>query len=100
VPALSADRSREALANHLRFVPDDGALVEVTCRTIQGRLLLRPSPLDDGTTAEDTVLLNSTAADVRLVALYVVVTDRDGRPARGLRRATTRGTAGCYWGVA
>lgn len=46
--------------------------------------------LDDGTTAEDAVLLNSTAAgerlDVRLVELYVVVTDRDGRPVRGLGR--------------
>jgi len=28
----------------LRFVPEGGALVEVTTRTIQGRLLLRPSP--------------------------------------------------------
>jgi Ca-activated chloride channel homolog len=46
--------------------------------------------LDDGTTAEDAVLLNSSAAgerlDVRLVELYVVVTDRDGRPVRGLGR--------------
>ncbi len=46
--------------------------------------------LDDGTTSEDAVLLNSTAVgerlDVRLVELYVVVTDRDGRPVRGLGR--------------
>jgi len=28
----------------LRFIPDGGALVEVTCRTVQGRLLLCPSP--------------------------------------------------------
>ncbi|HKH46150.1 MAG TPA: VWA domain-containing protein [Thermoanaerobaculia bacterium] len=46
--------------------------------------------LDDGTTAEDAVLLNSTAMgerlDVRLVELYVVVTDRNGRPVRGLTR--------------
>jgi len=27
----------------LRFVPEGGALIEVTTRTIQGRLLLRPS---------------------------------------------------------
>jgi REP element-mobilizing transposase RayT len=27
----------------LRYVPEGGALVEVTCRTLQGRLLLRPS---------------------------------------------------------
>jgi Ca-activated chloride channel family protein len=44
--------------------------------------------LDDGTLAEDAVLLNSTAVgerlDVRLIELYVVVTDRDGRPVHGL----------------
>jgi hypothetical protein len=32
------------MSRHLRFIPEGGALVEVTCRTIQGRLLLRPSP--------------------------------------------------------
>ena len=32
------------MCRHLRFIPDGGALVEVTCRTIQGRLLLCPSP--------------------------------------------------------
>ena len=31
------------MSRHLRYVPEGGALVEVTCRTIQGRLLLRPS---------------------------------------------------------
>ena len=31
------------MSRHLRFIPDSGALVEVTCRTIQGRLLLCPS---------------------------------------------------------
>ena len=31
------------MSRHLRFVPQGGALVEVTCRTIQGRPLLRPS---------------------------------------------------------
>ena len=34
----------EGMSRHLRFIPDGGALVEVTCRTIQGRLLLCPSP--------------------------------------------------------
>jgi hypothetical protein len=33
------------MARPLRFVPEDGGLVEVTCRTIQARLLLRPSPV-------------------------------------------------------
>ncbi len=32
------------MGRKLRFIPDGGALVEVTCRTLQGRLLLRPSP--------------------------------------------------------
>lgn len=32
------------MARRIRFIPP-GALVEVTCRTVQGRLLLRPSPL-------------------------------------------------------
>ena len=31
------------MSRKLRFVPEGGALVEVTCRTIQGRYLLRPS---------------------------------------------------------
>ncbi len=33
------------MPRRLRFVPPGGALVEVTCRTLQARLLLRPSPL-------------------------------------------------------
>ena len=32
------------MSRHLRFIPEGGALVEVTCRTVQGRLLLCPSP--------------------------------------------------------
>lgn len=32
------------MARRLRFIPP-GSLVEVTCRTVQGRLLLRPTPL-------------------------------------------------------
>jgi REP element-mobilizing transposase RayT len=30
------------MARRIRFIPEGGALVEVTCRTIQGRFLLRP----------------------------------------------------------
>ncbi|HBL26308.1 MAG TPA: hypothetical protein DD490_05670 [Acidobacteria bacterium] len=33
------------MSRQLRFIPGGGALVEVTCRTLQGRLLLCPSPL-------------------------------------------------------
>ena len=32
------------MGRKLRYIPEEGALVEVTCRTLQGRLLLRPSP--------------------------------------------------------
>lgn len=31
------------MARRLRFIPEGGSLVEVTCRTIHGRFLLRPS---------------------------------------------------------
>ena len=31
------------MARKLRYIPEGGALVEVTCRTLHGRLLLRPS---------------------------------------------------------
>ena len=33
------------MARRLRYVPPEGALFEITCRTVQGRLLLRPSAL-------------------------------------------------------
>jgi len=32
------------MARRLRWVPEEGALVDVTCRTVQGRYLFRPSP--------------------------------------------------------
>jgi REP element-mobilizing transposase RayT len=32
------------MGRKLRYLPEGGALVEVTCRTLQGRLLLRPDP--------------------------------------------------------
>jgi len=31
------------MARRLRYIPEGGALVEVTCRTLQGRFLLRPT---------------------------------------------------------
>jgi len=30
-----------------RFIPENGSLVEITCRTDQGRYLLRPDPVID-----------------------------------------------------
>ena len=32
------------MGRKLRYLPEEGALAEVTCRTLQGRLLLRPGP--------------------------------------------------------
>src|SRR6476619_5618402 len=32
------------MSRKLRYISDGGALVEVTCRTLQSRFLLRPSP--------------------------------------------------------
>lgn len=53
------------MARRLRYIPPGGALVEVTCRTLQGRLLLRPSPgLND-------VILGVLARAARLAALLV-----------------------------
>ncbi|MEO1365722.1 MAG: VWA domain-containing protein, partial [Acidobacteriota bacterium] len=50
--------------------------------------------LDDGSLAEDVKLLNGPDAgervEVNLVELYVVVTDREGRPVRGLTEADFR----------
>ena len=53
------------MARRLRYVPPGGALFEVTCRTIHGRLLLRPSPgLND-------VALGVLARAARLASLLV-----------------------------
>ena len=39
-----ADLVLKVMSRRLRFIPDGGALVEVTCRTLQGRFLLKPTP--------------------------------------------------------
>src|SRR5213080_3031026 len=33
------------MSRRIRFIPEGGALVEVTCRALQSRLLFRPSPV-------------------------------------------------------
>ena len=35
------------MSRSIRFIPEQGALVEITCRTIQSRFLLRPDPALD-----------------------------------------------------
>jgi hypothetical protein len=35
------------MSRPLRFIPEDGSLVEITCRTDQGRYLLRPDRVID-----------------------------------------------------
>lgn len=53
------------MARRLRYVPPSGALVEITSRTMQGRLLLRPSP------ALNDIILGVLARAARLSALLV-----------------------------
>ncbi len=53
------------MARRLRYIPPGGALVEITCRTIQGRLLLRPS------TGLNDLTLGVLARAARLAALLV-----------------------------
>jgi len=33
------------MSRPIRFIPEEGALVDITCRTIQSRYLLRPDPV-------------------------------------------------------
>ena len=53
------------MARRLRYIPPGGALVEITCRTIQGRLLLRPS------TGLNDVTLGVLARAARLASLLI-----------------------------
>jgi hypothetical protein len=50
----------------LRFIPEDGALVEVTTRCIQSRLLLTPRPL------LNEIILGVLARAARLYGVSVV----------------------------
>jgi Ca-activated chloride channel family protein len=76
-----------------RFAPPFTQRVIVPGAAPQGfvRVVAR---LDDGATAEDVIFLNSPGTserlDVNLVEMYVVVTDRDGRPVSGLDAADFR----------
>src|ERR1700709_750765 len=57
------------MSRRIRFIPDHGALVEVTCRALQGRFLLRPGP------TLDAILLGALARAqhryaVRIIAFF------------------------------
>ena len=70
-----------------RFAPPFTQRVTVPAEAPQGFLRV-VARLDDGATAEDVLFLNSPGTserlDVNLVEMYVVVTDREGRPVSGL----------------
>lgn len=53
------------MSRRLRYIPPGGALVEITSRTMQGRLLLRPSP------ALNDVALGVLARTARLASVLV-----------------------------
>jgi len=77
---LAATLFQPPFRQRLRIPPDDA---EGFLRAV--------ARLSDGSSAEDVRYLNGPLAaervDVRLTELYVVVSDRDGRPVRGLSAA-------------
>ena len=64
-----------AMPRKLRFIPEEGTLVEVTCRTIQSRMLLRPSP-----GLNEILLFGAAIAFVGGVASWALVRNRDMVP--------------------
>jgi REP element-mobilizing transposase RayT len=54
------------MPRRLRFIPDSGALVEVTCRALQSRFLLRPGP------SLDAILLGALARAQRRYAVRII----------------------------
>ena len=53
------------MSRPIRFIPEEGALVEITCRTIQSRSLLRPGP------AVDDILLGVLGRAQRLYPVEI-----------------------------
>ena len=54
------------MSRRIRFIPDSGALVEVTCRALQSRFLLRPGP------TLDAILLGALARAQRRYAVRII----------------------------
>ena len=54
------------MSRRIRFIPDDGALVEVTCRALQSRFLLRPGP------TLDAILLGALARALRRYPVRII----------------------------
>jgi REP element-mobilizing transposase RayT len=54
------------MSRRIRFIPDDGALVEVTCRALQSRFLLRPGP------TLDAIILGALARAQRRYAVRII----------------------------
>ena len=54
------------MSRQLRFIPDSGALVEVTCRALQSRFLLRPGP------TLDAIILGALARTQRRYAVRII----------------------------
>ena len=54
------------MSRRIRFIPDSGALVEVTCRALQSRFLLRPGP------TLDAIILGALARAQRRYAVRII----------------------------
>jgi hypothetical protein len=54
------------MSRRIRFIPDDGALVEVTFRALQSRFLLRPGP------SLDAIIVGALARAQRRYAVRII----------------------------
>jgi hypothetical protein len=82
----------------LRFVPERGTLVEVTCRTVQGRFLLRPSPLLNDGLREDFWFSQSLESRPLAPASLLVERERVVRDSRDLGGCDKAGTSFGHFG--
>ena len=76
------------MSRRIRFIPDGGALVEVTCRALHSRFLFRPGP------TLDAIILGALARAqrryaVRIIAFFFALESLPPHPG-GRRRPATR----------